>query len=290
MIHGTINTLLKQSRILFNSIYPLKAGSYKVCRDFVMNKSGIEFGGLSNIFSLKGLLPLYPIVESLDNCNYSSRTIWEGEIKPGYSYKYYQDKTGYQYVLDTTEFKKIPSEKYDFVLGSHIIEHFANPIKAIFEWKRILKAGGILIAVIPHKDGTFDNRRSVTKLSHLIDDYKNNTGENDLKHIEEILELHDLNSDKEAGTIQQFKERSLNNYENRSLHHHVFNTQLAANLINYIGLQIIKVEPVLPCHIIVTAKKSLQVDNEKLLSSLEMGEFKSYFKSDKSKLKFINII
>ena len=280
-----INTLLKQSRILLNFIYPLKAGSYKVCRDLVMNKSGIEFGGPSNIFSPKGLLPLYPVVKSLDNCNYSSRTLWEGEIKPGYSYKYFQGKTGYQYVLDTGEFASIQSEKYDFVLGSHIIEHFANPIKAILEWKRILKTDGILIVVIPHKEGTFDNKRTVTKLSHLIDDYKINTGEDDLTHIEEILELHDLNSDNEAGTRQQFKERSLKNYENRCLHHHVFNTQLAANLINYIGLQIIKVEPVLPCHIIVTAKKSSQFDNEELLISLEKGDFRSYFKSDKSKLR-----
>jgi SAM-dependent methyltransferase len=280
-----INTLLKQSRILLNFIYPLKARSYKVCSALVMNKSGIEFGGPSNIFSPKGLLPLYPVVKGLDNCNYSSRTLWEGEIKQGYSYNYFEGKTGYQYVLDTGEFANIQSEKYDFVLGSHIIEHFANPIKAILEWKRILKTDGILIVVIPHKEGTFDNKRTVTKLSHLIDDYKKNTGEDDLTHIEEILELHDLNSDNEAGTRQQFKERSLKNYENRCLHHHVFNTQLAANLINYIGLQIIKVEPVLPCHIIVTAKKSSRFDNEELLSFLEKGDFRSYFKSDKSKLR-----
>lgn len=280
-----INGLLVRLRILLNFIYPRRANSFKICKEFVLNKSGLEFGGPSKMFSSKGLLPVYPYIENLDNCNFSSETIWEGELKPGFTYNYYKSKLGYQYIFDTSEFKDILPEKYDFILGSHIIEHFANPIKALFEWKRILKANGILIAVIPHKDGTFDNRRSITNIDHLIDDYKKNMGEDDLTHLEEILALHDLKSDKEAGSTDQFKARSLKNYENRCIHHHVFSTQLAAHLIDYIGFQIIKVEPLLPCHIIITAKKSEQHNNTNLLFFLEKSKFNSPFKSDKIILK-----
>jgi len=277
--------MLKKLKILLNFFHPLKAGSYKVCKEAVLNKSGLEFGGPSKIFSEDGFLPLYPFVMNLDNCNYSSKTIWEGEIKPGNSYNFYKGKIGYQYVLDTDELKEIQSDKYDFILASHIIEHFANPIKALSDWKRILKNSGTLIAVIPHKDGTFDNRRKITELEHLIDDYNGNIGEDDLTHLEEIINLHDLEADKEAGSIQQFKERSLKNYENRCIHHHVFNTQLAARLIDFTGFEIMKVEPFLTCHIIVVARKSDTYDNKKILDNLKKANFRSPFKSDKIKFK-----
>ena len=30
-------------------------------------------------------------------------------------------------------------KSYDFVISSHVIEHFKNPIKALYEWKRIAR-------------------------------------------------------------------------------------------------------------------------------------------------------
>lgn len=248
----------------------------------MLNKSGLEFGGPSKLFSSKGIFPVYPYVKSLDNCNFSSETIWDGEIKSGQTFVYEnKSPNGYQYILDIDDLNQIPSGKYDFILGSHVIEHFANPIKALYEWKRILKNSGSLIVILPHKDGTFDNKRKVTNLTHIIEDYKKNTGEDDLTHLEEILELHDLKADEKAGSFQQFKERSFNNYKNRCLHHHVFNSYLAAQLFDFIKLKIISVEPVLSCHIILVAKKTEQYDNQELISNLVSGKFSSPFKSDK---------
>lgn len=37
----------------------------------------------------------------------------------------------------------------DFVINRHVLEHFQDPLKAIEEWKRILKPGGILGIVTP---------------------------------------------------------------------------------------------------------------------------------------------
>jgi ubiquinone/menaquinone biosynthesis C-methylase UbiE len=34
------------------------------------------------------------------------------------------------------------NESVDFVINSHVLEHFFDPIKAIQEWLRVVKKGG----------------------------------------------------------------------------------------------------------------------------------------------------
>ncbi|HSR17020.1 MAG TPA: methyltransferase domain-containing protein [Ignavibacteriaceae bacterium] len=277
------NGLLNLLKTLFHFFYPQKANSFAICKNLIFNKSGLEIGGPSNIFSVKGLLPLYPYVKSLDNCNFSSETIWEGEIKEGCTYKYDSNHApGWQFVSEAADLDKISSGRYDFILSSHVIEHIANPVKALFEWERILKDDGILIIIFPHKDGTFDHKRKVTSLEHMIDDFNKGTGENDLTHLDEILELHDLSKDVQAGTPEQFRERSLKNFQNRSLHHHVFNSYSAVKLIDYAGLKIVSVEAALPYHIIIIAKKTNENNNSDLFGEIKSDKFKSPFYSDKS--------
>ncbi|MDR0603404.1 MAG: methyltransferase domain-containing protein [Bacteroidales bacterium] len=61
----------------------------------------------------------------------------------------------------------------DFVINSHVLEHFWDPIKAIKEWMRVIKKGGFLFMIIPHKDRTFDKDKEVTTLRELIDRHTN---------------------------------------------------------------------------------------------------------------------
>lgn len=149
----------------------------------------------------------------------------------------------------------ISDSSYNFILSSHCIEHIANPVKALFEWVRVLKQDGLLVLVVPHKEGTFDHRRPVTSLEHLIQDFDNQINESDLTHLEEILSLHDLSKDPGAGDFAAFEERSKRNKENRCLHQHVFDTQLAVEMVNYIGLKILAVELFTPYHIVIIARK-----------------------------------
>ncbi|MDP2364393.1 MAG: methyltransferase domain-containing protein, partial [Ignavibacteria bacterium] len=276
------NGLFGLLKVIIDYVHPQKAKSFIICRDLIQNKTGLEIGGPSNMFSRKGLLPVYPYLKKLDNCNFSSETIWESQIKDGLSFKYDKDKPfGYQYILDSTNLIKITSDSYDFILTSHVIEHIANPIKALFEWVRILKNEGVLVIILPHKDGTFDHNRNITSLTHIIGDYNNDTNENDLTHLDEILELHDLRRDPEAGSLSQFKERSFNNFENRCLHHHVFDTYLTVKLIDFIKLQILSIEALSPYHIIIIARKSPEHSNKDILNMVESHKFKSPFSSDK---------
>jgi len=72
----------------------------------------------------------------------------------------------------------------------------------------------------------------MTRFESLKDKFQRDVGEDDLSSLPEILELHYLEMDKPAGTPEQFKERSLKNFENRCLHHHVFDI----NLLIQVGL------------------------------------------------------
>jgi SAM-dependent methyltransferase len=40
----------------------------------------------------------------------------------------------------------------DFVISSHVIEHFYDPVKAIKEWLRVVKPGGYVYIIAPHMD------------------------------------------------------------------------------------------------------------------------------------------
>jgi len=176
------------------------------------------------------------------------------------------------------------SETYDFLLSSHTIEHIANPIKALREWVRVVKTGGTLVLIVPHHDNLFDHRRPITTLEHLIEDFEQNTGEDDLTHLPEILAFHDLSRDPGAGDRAAFEARSRKNLENRCLHHHVFDTELVVRLLDVVGLQVKAVEPFLPYHILAVAEKlpeSVAAQNVSLIGPQALYRRRSPFASDR---------
>jgi SAM-dependent methyltransferase len=232
-----------------------RAKSFSTYKNQLIGKSGIEIGGPSQVFSKQGIFPVYPIAGNLDNCNYCCNTVWGGAAMQGESYRFDPDKPdGQQHIAEATDMGKLPSGTYDFVLSSHVLEHSANPILALSEWKRLLKDDGYLVLVLPDKKHTFDHRRPVTALAHLIDDFNAGTGEDDLTHLPEILALHDLKRDPEAGDVAAFKSRSMQNFENRCLHQHVFDMQLAVALLEHVGLTIMAAEKLRPHHLLLVAR------------------------------------
>jgi SAM-dependent methyltransferase len=257
----------------------------RLCRA-LKGLTGFEVGGPSATFREKGLLPIYSIAGRLDNCNFSGTTVWEGTIREGLNFRFHGGRPpGFQYLREAVDLRGIPSNSYDFILSSHTLEHIANPFKALLEWTRLLKGGGIMALVLPHKDGTFDHRRAVTPLAHLIQDFEGNTGEDDLTHLPEILRLHDLERDPPAGGFEQFRKRSSDNFANRCLHHHVFDTGLVVAAIDHVGLKICNVEAVPPFHIIVVCKtvaKGHAPDNRPFMMSSAGFRHRSPFSSDRA--------
>lgn len=66
----------------------------------------------------------------------------------------------------------LPDESQDFVVSAHVIEHFSDPIKALKEWYRLIRPGGYIFMIVPHKERTFDKDRPRTTLQELIDRYE----------------------------------------------------------------------------------------------------------------------
>jgi ubiquinone/menaquinone biosynthesis C-methylase UbiE len=163
-------------------------------------------------------------------------------------------------MLDATNLNLIPDSKYDFIISSHCLEHIANPLKAIEEWIRVIKKGGFILLLLPDKDYCFDHDRPITEFSHLIEDFQNNTTEDDLTHLNEILELDDWKMHLDSRTFEEFRKKSLNNYENRSLHHHVFDLALLTEIFNNFRLEVIltyeRQKYYNACHNIILGRKN----------------------------------
>ncbi|MDC0623459.1 class I SAM-dependent methyltransferase, partial [Flavobacteriaceae bacterium] len=190
-------------------------------------------GGPSNIF--KYLLPVYRDCRSMSFVNYSNETVWEGKLNQ--KTIFFKNKSGKQYISEATDLSQFNDNAFEFIVSSNCLEHVANPLKALEEWKRV--GSGNIILILPRKEFNFDYKRPVTKFEHILKDYEDDVDEHDLTHLEEILELHDLSLDKPAGTFEQFKNRSLKNSENRCLHHHVFDSKLVEKISSYMGLKIV---------------------------------------------------
>jgi SAM-dependent methyltransferase len=225
----------------------------RAVRPFVAGKNGLEIGGPSKVFE-EGIqpLPIYPLVGSLDNCDFSRDTTWASHED---SYIFSPGKPpGKSIFRDASNLSSIAAHTYDFVLSSHNLEHFANPVKAIQEWKRVTRPGGGLIVVLPDYSKTFDHRRTPTSVDHIFEDFARDTQEDDLTHLPEILDKHDLSRDPGLSSAESFRQRSLDNFNNRCLHHHVFDEANSCELLTRCGMEVLAVDLAPPIHILLLAR------------------------------------
>lgn len=62
------------------------------------------------------------------------------------------------------------NDSYDFVFSSHVIEHFPDPIKALYEWVRVARRYVVVIA--PHRSRTFDVENPLTTVAELLERHR----------------------------------------------------------------------------------------------------------------------
>ncbi len=257
------------------------APTFSAARPLLEGRYGLEIGGPSDVFARGSLLPVYSVAGRIDNCTFAAKTLWS-ERPGGTAFHFAPGREpGTQYVREATELSGIPDGRYDFVVSSHMLEHSANPLKALREWVRVVRPGGAFLLVLPHKDGTFDHLRPTTTLEHLEADLANGTGEDDLTHLPEILMLHDLSRDPGAGTRDAFDARSRENATNRGLHQHVFDTRSAAGAVASQGLRLAAVDALRPYHIVLLATKEAALPDEQVRSLVADALRRSPFASDR---------
>lgn len=246
---------------------------------------GLEIGGPSRFFQSRNEFPIYSIAHKMDNINFSNKTFWEGRLEEGRHFRFSADKdAGYQFICEASDLSALPAVTYDFVASCHTLEHCANPIKALNEWRRVLKSDGWLALVLPHKAGTFDHRRKVTEFEHLLEDYRNPVTEDDETHFAEILEKHDLDRDPAQESRTKFEKWIGENTVNRGAHHHVFNPELAIRLVDHVGFEVAFAAVAMPFHIFIVGQKSDKPGAEKEKGRRQISEAcsgTSPFRSDR---------
>lgn len=215
---------------------------------------GLEVGGPSNIFMKGHFLPVYPLIDSLDCANFGTTTFWEGSISDGGTFKY-GDRTGRQIISESWDLR-VPDALYDFLLSCHMLEHTANPVKTLREWHRVVKADGSLLLVIPDGSRTFDRRRPITTMNHLIQDFQNDTQEDDQTHVQESIELHELSMTPEYSDRAALASYFTDNARHRRVHHHVFDCHVAGQMVMHAGFQPLAIETAPPNNIIVFASRA----------------------------------
>ncbi len=230
----------------------VKCRGYSIIEPYLTDKRGLEIGGPSPVFGRNKLVPVYDRCGQIDNCDFSDQTIWRaaGEKRD------VETMFGKRYVSDACDLPAIADASYDFVVASHVLEHLANPLRALHEWKRVVKRGGVLLILVPDRRNTFDHKRPFTSFEHIEADFLANTKEGDLTHLDEVLSLHDLRMDPGAGSREHFLGRCLRNAEIRAMHHHVFSSEVMAAMFARLAMRVLSISFEPPYHIVGFACKS----------------------------------
>jgi len=213
----------------------------------------LEVGGPSWTFSAAGLIPVYPLLDTVDGVQWATRTVWH-DLDPEQGYRPEGVRVGELHVMEGSNLGTLPERTYDAVISSHVFEHLANPLRALASWRRVTRPDGHLLMVVPHMAGTFDHRKPLTTLSHLIEDFEGAVEEDDLTHLEEDLRLHDRGRSIEPGDQKTWAARRRENLTTRVMHHHTFTTHSLLALLDYAGLELLALEIRYPHDIYVLGK------------------------------------
>src|ERR1700754_2681666 len=96
----------------------------------------------------------------------------------------------------------IAAESQDFIIANHFLEHTENPIGTIETHLGKLRPGGVLFYAVPDKRFTFDFRRPVTPIEHMVADHEEGPERSRAGHFREwsrfVLE-HDPPADADTG-------------------------------------------------------------------------------------------
>ena len=231
-LYGSVATLVDRR------LHP-RAKCAAVVRTLVLNKRVLEMGGPSGVFDGGGLVPVYRYADEVDNVDFAARTLWSGRGGVGDVYGPEGNLKGRRFVCEGSSLSECRDESYECVISSHVLEHMANPMKALKEWGRVCRVGGTLVLVLPHRHGTFDCLRPITTLKHLLEDEWRGVDEADDTHFEEILSLHDVSRDPGLPSREVLALRLKENSAVRSAHHHVFDLRSAMDMVAASGWTVV---------------------------------------------------
>jgi len=131
-------------------------------------------------------------------------------------------------ILDDGErLATIEDASQDFVIGNHFLEHCQDPIGALKTVFRVLKPGGVAYMAVPDKRFTFDHRRPLTTIDHLVRDHDEGPEWSRHGHFEEWVTLgEDIST--QGMTVEHLMEIDY------SIHYHVWTQFELAELLAFV--------------------------------------------------------
>ena len=124
----------------------------------------------------------------------------------------------------------IAGASQDFVIANHFIEHCEVPIRAIGNFLRVLRPGGVVYLAIPDKTRTFDRDRPVTPFSHLLEDEERGPEFSRAGHFLEWARYVDRAPDAEARARELMR-------RNYSIHFHVWDKPAMVAFVNSLRVE-----------------------------------------------------
>jgi SAM-dependent methyltransferase len=123
-------------------------------------------------------------------------------------------------VDDGEKLTTVAAESQDFIVANHFLEHCENPIRTIETHLGKLRPGGVLFYAVPDKRFTFDFRRSVTPLEHMVADYEEGPERSRAEHYEQwAREVFPKEGESEEEVLLRARELEAAAY---SIHMHVW--------------------------------------------------------------------
>jgi len=114
----------------------------------------------------------------------------------------------------------LENESVDYVISSHAIEHFFDPIKTLKEWYRVIRKGGYIFVICPHKDRVEGENRPITTLEELISRHEGK------------IKREEISWD---GTIHSYKDKNIERG-----HWTVWDTKLFLDLCKYLNFKVVE--------------------------------------------------
>ncbi len=130
---------------------------------------------------------------------------------------------------DGEKLRSVEPASQDFIIANHFLEHCENPIETLFTHLSRLKPGGILYLAVPDRDKTFDSRRPITPLAHVMRDFQDGPDWSRFDHYREWTRLVENLPEERAET--RARELMEKHY---SIHYHVWKQNDFSDLLDYV--------------------------------------------------------
>jgi SAM-dependent methyltransferase len=129
--------------------------------------------------------------------------MWTDELRREYPELANWDLTDVDIVDDGEKLATVADESQDFIVANHMLEHTEDPVGTILNHLSKLRPGGVLFYAVPDKRFTFDFRRPVTPIEHMLADHEEGPERSRAEHFREWCQLVIDHESDSVGSAEQ---------------------------------------------------------------------------------------